>query len=226
MFNTYTELSQNAATKKVSIIIIDDHKLIRESFSLILDNSVRYKVIASCSSADEGIRYAEALAPEIVITDINMPGMNGIDAIPLIKGVSPRTRIVGISMHSVPAIARKMIRCGALAYLTKKSSIEELFKALEEVIQGKKYICSEIRDIISQQLLAEKPTDADINCLSKREIEIIDFIKDGFSSKEIAKELGISLKTVEVHRHNILKKLQLSNTAALVNYINLHSMGG
>ncbi|MES1225598.1 MAG: response regulator transcription factor, partial [Bacteroidota bacterium] len=124
----------------MSIIIIDDHKLIRESFCMILNNTERYKVVASCGTAEEGIRNAETLAPDIVITDFNMPGMKGTDAIPLIKNVSPKTRFIGISMHSIPAIARKMIKCGALAYVTKKSPIEELFAALEEVTRGKKYI--------------------------------------------------------------------------------------
>jgi DNA-binding NarL/FixJ family response regulator len=113
-----------------------------------------------------------------------------------------------------------MFQMGARGYVTKNSSKDELFLAIEEVLAGNKYICDEIKNIVAHQELDEESDYPDMNLLSKREIEVVTHIKEGLSSKEIAQRLDISLKTVEVHRYNILKKLKLKNTAALVNFIN------
>lgn len=123
-------------------------------------------------------------------------------------------------MHTMPAYAKRMLQLGAMGYVTKNSSKEEMISAIVEVRAGKKYICEEVKNILAQQELDEDPEVADLNNLSRREIDIIKLIKEGLSSKEIAQQLDISLKTVEVHRYNVLKKLKLKNTAALVNFIN------
>lgn len=126
-----------------------------------------------------------------------------------------------MSMHSMPVYARRILQSGASGYVTKNSSKEELFEALVEVEKGNKYICEEVKNILAHQELEESPeAGPDLNLLSKRELEVVQLIKEGLSSKEIAQKLDLSLKTVEVHRYNILKKLNLKNTAALVNFIN------
>jgi DNA-binding NarL/FixJ family response regulator len=127
-------------------------------------------------------------------------------------------------MHAMPAYARRMFQMGARGYVTKNSSKDELFKAIDEVLSGNKYICEEIKNIVAHQELDEESEFPDMNLLSKREIEVVTHIKQGLSSKEIAQQLDISLKTVEVHRYNILKKLKLKNTAALVNFINAQGL--
>jgi two-component system invasion response regulator UvrY len=152
--------------------------------------------------------------------DINLPGMNGIEATEQIRKYSPGSRILGVSLHTQPTYARKMIQKGAMGYVTKNSSREEMFKAITEVHNGRKYICEEIKNILSEQVINGQDQQVGLNSLSQREIEIIPYIKKGHSSKEIADALSISVKTVEVHRYNILKKLNLKNSAALVNYIN------
>lgn len=111
-----------------------------------------------------------------------------------------------------------MIKDGAMGYVCKRSSSKELFKALEEIRAGKKYICQETKEILAKQMIDDEE-GKNGNTLSGRELEIIRFIKKGFSSKQIAKELFIAVKTVEVHRYNVLRKLNLRNTAALVNFI-------
>ena len=126
-------------------------------------------------------------------------------------------------MHSQPAYAKKMLQIGAKGYVTKNSSRDEMFKAIMEVYQGNRYICDEVKNIISEQIMDENPNQG-INALSEREMQIVKLIKEGHSSKEISAQLTISLKTVEVHRHNILKKLSLKNSAALVNYINTYAV--
>lgn len=204
---------------KITILIVDDHKLIRDTWSFILNSDPRFQVIAETNSGEEAIELAKSTRPAIVLMDVNMAPMNGFDATRQIRKFSPASKVIGVSMHSQPAYAKKMLQVGAVGYVTKNSSKEEMINAIIEVSKGNKFICDEVKTILSEQVLGDdvKPN---INLLSQREVEIIDLIKQGLSSKEIASKLDITLKTVEVHRHNILKKLSLKNTAALVNFIN------
>jgi DNA-binding NarL/FixJ family response regulator len=206
--------------EKITILITDDHALLRESWSFILNNDFRFKVIGECSTGEEAIDAVRQLRPDVVIMDINLPGMGGMEATSVIRKNSPGTKILCVSMHTQPAYARKMIQHGALGYVTKTSSSDEMINAIIDVYNNKKYICSDIKNILSNQLLSSDEQVNGFNTLSAREIDVIGFIKKGLSSKEIAQELNLSVKTVEVHRYNILKKLKLKNVAAMVNYIN------
>ncbi len=211
--------------EKITLLITDDHKLIREAWSSILNSDSRFKVVAESGSGEEAVELAKQLRPNVVILDINLPGMNGFDTIPLIRKFSPGSKILGVSLHTQPTYARKMIQKGALGYVTKNSSREEMFKAIIEIHNGRKYICDEIKNILSEQMLNGDEHTSGLNSLSQREIEIISFIKKGHSSKEIADILSLSAKTIEVHRYNLMKKLNLRNAAALVNYINNSELG-
>lgn len=206
--------------EKITILIADDHTLVRETWTFILNNDPRFFVIAECGTGEEAIELAKNLRPAVVIMDINLPGMNGIEATQLIRKYSPSSKILGVTLHTQPTYARKMMQKGAVGYVTKNSPSEELFRAIVEVNEGKKYVCEEIKNIISEQVIGGEDQPSGVNALSQREIEIISFIRQGYSSKEIADSLAISVKTVEVHRYNILKKLNLKNAAALVNFIN------
>jgi DNA-binding NarL/FixJ family response regulator len=180
-------------------------------------------VVAECGDAQEAVEMARTKRPHVVLMDINMTPFSGLEATQRIRKISPGSKVIGVSMHSQPAYAKKMLQMGARGYVTKNSSKEEMIKAILEVNHGNKYICDEIKNIISEQLLDEKEDSPNINALTEREMQIINFIKEGLSSKEIATNLNISLKTVEVHRHNILKKLKLKNSASLVNFINTNA---
>jgi len=158
------------------------------------------------------------------LMDVNMSPLNGFDATKQIRKYSPGSKIIGISMHSMPAYARRMLQMGAMGYVTKNSSKDEMINAIVEVNNGKKYVCEEVKNILAQQELEQEGDHPDMNTLSRREIEIVQLIKEGLSSKEVAQRLDISLKTVEVHRYNILKKLNLKNTASLVNFINAQGL--
>ncbi len=206
--------------QKISIMIADDHKLIRETWSYILNNDPRFEVVAECGDSEEAVEMARQKRPQIILMDINMTPISGFEATEKIRKVSPASRIIGVSMHSQPAYAKKMLQIGARGYVTKNSSKEEMIKAILEVQNGNKYICDEIKNNISELVLEENKDTPNVNALTEREIQIINLIKEGLSSKEIATQLNISLKTVEVHRHNILKKLKLKNSASLVNFIN------
>lgn len=206
--------------QKITILLVDDHKLIRDSWSFILNSDSRFLVVGETSSGEEAIEIAREKKPRIVLMDVNMSPVNGFDATKQIHKTSPDSKIIAVSMHTMPAYAKRMLQLGAMGYVTKNSSKEEMITAIVEVNNGKKYICHEVKTILAEQELDENPDTADMNNLSRRELDIIKLIKEGLSSKEIALQLDISLKTVEVHRYNILKKLKLKNTAALVNFIN------
>ena len=209
--------------EKITILLVDDHKLVRDSWSFILNSDPRFHVVGETSSGDEAVEIATNIRPDVVLMDINMTPTNGFEATKLIRKYSPSSKIIGVSMHSMPAYAKRMLQSGATGYVTKNSSKEELMEAILEVSKGQKYICSEVKNILAQQEL-EEGGQPDLNVLSRRELDITKLIKDGLSSREIALKLDISLKTVEVHRYNILKKLHLKNTAALVNFINTHGL--
>ena len=204
----------------IRIVIIDDHMLVRDAWSMILNKDERFSVIAECGEALQGVELCRQHRPDIVLLDINLPGMSGMDAVPLIRKFAPCTKIIGVSLHTQVAYVKKMMRSGASGYITKNSHKEEMMDALMEVYEGRKFICGEIKDILATGMMKGETEEKNLNALSVREIQIINFIRKGLSSKEIAQAISISVKTVEVHRYNILKKLHLKNAAALVNYMN------
>ena len=206
--------------KKVSIMIVDDHTLIRETWSFLLGKNENFDVVAECGDGERAIELARDKRPDVVLLDINMAPMSGFDVLKMIRKFSPSSKIIGVSMHSQPAYAKKMLRLGAKGYVTKNSPRQEMLEAIAEVSNNRIYICQEVKNILSDQLLNNDQVNPDINNLSDREMQIVRALKEGLSSKEIAAELSISLKTVEVHRHNILKKLKLKNTVSLINFIN------
>lgn len=201
-------------------MIVDDHTLIRETWSFLLGRNENFEVIAEVGDGQRAIDIARDKRPGIVLLDINMAPLNGFDVLKMIRKLSPGSKVIAVSMHSQPAYAKKMLRLGARGYVTKNSPRQEMLDAINEVNNGNIYVCQEVKNILSEQMLGEEDSAAGLNQLSEREIEVINQIRDGLSSKEIADKLGISIKTVEVHRHNILKKLKVKNTASLINYIN------
>lgn len=204
----------------MTILIADDHTLVRETWSFILNTDPRLKVIAECGSGEEAVELSKKLRPDIVIMDINLPGIDGIEATALIRKYAPGAKILAVSLHTQPSYAQKIMQKGASGYVTKSSGREEMVKAIEEIYLGKKYVCNTIRDIIAYQLMIKKDQREGIHLLTPREVEIISLIKRGESSKEIAVSLNLASKTVDVHRYNILRKLKLKNSAQLVMYVN------
>ncbi len=205
--------------KKITIVAIDDHKFIREMWQLLFANHATYELTGTSGTIEDGLEMVTVKRPDIVLLDINLQDTSGMSIVPPIRKVSPGTKIIVISMHNEPAYAKKMIQLGAKGFVTKNSSHQEVFEAIENVLSGKTYICTEIKDTIAEQMMQIETDTPDIRSLSLREIEIIKFIKGGMLSNEIASELHLSTRTVEVHRHNILKKLKFKNTASMINFI-------
>ncbi len=210
--------------RKITILLVDDHKLIRYSWALILNSDPHFQVVGESDNVEEAVNIAIAKSPDIVLMDINMSPVDGFDGTRLVRKYAPSSRVIGLSMHSLPAYAKRMLQLGAMGYITKNSSKEEMIEAIKEVNKGRRYICDEIKDILTFREMQGENTRPDKNTLSLRELDIVQFIKEGMSSREIAEKLDLALKTVEVHRYNILKKLNLRNTAALVNFINTNGL--
>jgi two-component system invasion response regulator UvrY len=211
-------------TKKTTIIIFDDHNLVAEMWSELINSDERFSVVSICNDTTEkSLEIVKTKRPDVVIMDINILPLSGIDATKLIKKNSPGTKVIGVSMHNQPSFAKRMLKNGALGYVTKSSQRTEMFEAILSVVAGKIYICKEIQENLAKQVFEDDETP-DISKLSEREVEVLKYIKDGLSSKEIAEQLFLSTRTVEVHRSNILKKLNLKNTASLLKFIHNSSL--
>ncbi|MGC4036598.1 MAG: response regulator transcription factor [Chitinophagaceae bacterium] len=210
--------------RRITILLVDDHKLIRDSWAYILKSDARFSIVGEAGTAEEAVAIAKEKHPGIVLMDINMQPVDGFEATKRIHHHSPESKIIGVSMYSIPAYAKKLLQNGAMGYVTKNSSKEEMIDAIMEVSDGHTYVCNEIKNILAEQQLEDKHSQREISALTQREMDIIMLIKEGNSSREIAEKLNITYKTVEVHRYNILKKLNLKNTASLVNFINSNTV--
>lgn len=211
-------------TKKISIIIFDDHNLVAEMWSEMINADERFTVLAICNdTSDKSIEVVRVKRPDIVIMDINIMPISGIDATKQVKKVSPGTKVIGVSMHNQPSFAKRMLKNGAMGYVTKNSNRNEMFEAIISANLGKVFICKEIQENLAKQVFEDDETP-DISKLSEREVEVLRHIKDGLSSKEIGEKLFLSTRTVEVHRSNILKKLNLKNTASLLKFVHNSSL--
>jgi DNA-binding NarL/FixJ family response regulator len=212
--------------EQIKLLITDDHTLVRESWVMMFEADPRFKVIAACSTGEEAVEMTRAKRPDVVIMDINLPGISGITATEEICKEADGSKVLIVSMHAKAGYVRKLMQSGALGYVTKNSGGDEMKKAAVEVHNNRKYICEEIKDILTQEAISGgKPTN-DYRALSEKELNIISYLKQGFSSREIASSIGVTVKTVEVHRYNILRKLNLPNVAALINYVNQSQLAG
>ncbi|HLY71084.1 MAG TPA: response regulator transcription factor [Puia sp.] len=207
--------------KKFNIILMGEHRLIREACASLLNEKDELSVLASVSNYTDS--SLTGLSPDLVIVAGNAGNVHGPDQVCFINRLFPRTPVMGLFMSPHVAIARKMIQAGMKAYLTSDSSIVEVFAAIDQLRENKTYVCDEIKDLLSKQLAndnnPENNTLDKFQLLSSRELQIIGFVRNGATSKDIASELNITFRTVESHRHNILKKLQIRNSTSLVNYM-------
>ncbi len=201
----------------ITVLIADDHRLLRETLGEMLHSDPRFDLLATCNSEIAMLTVMQK-KPDIVLMGINILPFSGIDAMEKMWGY-PNTKVVALSVHAKPLYAKKMMSMGAGGYVTKNSSKEEIFAAIIAVAEGKKYICEEIRNAITDDLINQKQEVPDLNMLTKKETQIIQLVSSGLSSKEIAQTLFIACKTVEVHRHNILKKLKMRSSVAAVNLL-------
>src|SRR3989338_7908252 len=203
----------------VNIVIADDHDIIREGIKSVLIQHPRYQVRAEAASGEEALELVEKHKPDIVLLDISMSKLSGLDVIPRIKRVSPDTKIIVISVHKMGAYVLKAIRSGAHGYLNKENVAEELILALSRVESGRTYFGSSVSDYLAQ--MASEPNPEALfkgKLLSERETDVLRLTAEGKTAKEAARILFLSRRTVENYKNNILKKLNLHKTSDLIRY--------
>ena len=206
--------------EKINILIVDDHTLIAQTCALTLKTLGLAEIALTTNSPEKAIELVQEQYPDIVLLDIKLREGSGYDLIKPILQCSPSTKIIGYSAHTQSIYAKRMIQLGAKGYVSKDSSIAELTEAITRVMQGENYICLEIRESFIDEILSDKKTGQGISSLTERELEILKYVQQGMYSKDIADLIGISLKTVEAHRHNILKKLKAKNSASAIAHYN------
>lgn len=194
----------------IKIIIVDDHQLIREAWTAILANVPHVEVVGAAESTAEAVQMTLKHRPEIVLMDINLKESNGFDATEQITNTLPKTRIIGLSLHDDVALVKKFLAKGASGYLSKNTSKEELLTAIDAVMKDELYLGMEIREKLNASSGQLPQSD-----LTGKEIEIVQLIGRGLTSREIADQLFVSVRTIETHRYNILKKLNIPNAAQL-----------
>ena len=198
----------------IKVLIVDDHKLIGEAWSSLLKDAPNIQVVGLADNVDDAYSMAHSYKPDIVLMDINLGAGSGFDATEKINDSMPKTRVIGLSLHDDITYVKKFLSIGAKGYLTKNTNKMELIEAIHSVYKGETIIGSDIKDRYFTSLLNVQSGDTKKE-LTMKEIEIVKLISKGFTSKEIAEQLFISHRTVETHRHNILKKLDMPNAAQL-----------
>ena len=198
--------------KEISIILVDDHKMVREGLMSLIEKQIDMRVVAEASSGTMAIEQSKKHKADVVVMDISMPDMSGIDATKEIIKHCPKTKVLILSMHSDRRFVTEALNIGALGYVLKDSASEELLFAIRKVYAGNIFLSTKITEVVVKDYLATR------SILSTREREVLKHIAEGMATKEIASELGLSAKTVEAHRHQIMEKLQLHSIAELTKY--------
>jgi two-component system response regulator NreC len=201
----------------IKIIVVDEHRILREGLSTLIAKQPDMEIIGEATDGREALELLEKLMPDLILMDVTMPNLNGIEATRKIKSKNPEIEIIALSLHSDRRYVLGMIDAGASGYLLKECAFEELVRAINTVMAKKKYLSPGISDILIEEYVKkttqEKPTI--YSKLTPREREILQLIAEGKNTKEIARYLFISVKTVETHRRHIKKKLKVQSVAEL-----------
>jgi DNA-binding NarL/FixJ family response regulator len=202
--------------KKVRILLADDHAVVRQGFRMILAAQPSMEIVAEASNGREAVEMAERLQPDVVVMDVTMPELNGIEATRRIGQVVPRARVLALSMHKDSVYVREILRAGARGYLLKDALDRDLVAAVEAVARGEAYLSPAIADAVLTDY--RKHVSDPIDLLSSREREVLQMIAEGKTNKEIATILKLSVYTVDAHRGRIMEKLNLHSTPELVRF--------
>ncbi len=199
---------------KINIVLVDDHQMLRDGLKTIILQKSNFHIIGEASNGRDAIKLCVKLKPDVVVTDISMEGLNGIEATKQIIKENPQIKIIGLSMHANKKFIQGMFKAGGYGYLLKDGDSGELITAITTVMQNRKYLSKKI----NPDYLKLLNDDSDHKKLSSRETEVLQLIAEGNSSKQIGEVLFLSSKTVDVHRNNLMKKLDLYTIPELTKY--------
>jgi len=209
----------------IRILVADDHALIRTGMKNLLEGNKDFLVVGEAADGEEVIQKARDLRPDVVVMDISMPKVNGIEATRILKQSRPETGILVLTMHENAEYANQVFKAGASGYVLKNAGKEEISTAIYAVAQGGKYFSSRVSEIVMSEYARQSETRSTEAALTKREREILDLIGKGLNNQQIADQLFISPRTVETHRTNIMQKLNIHDAPNLVRYALEHGYG-
>lgn len=198
----------------ITIVVVDDHHLVRQGICALLADATGVRVVGQASDGREAIAMAETLTPNLMLIDISMPEMDGIQAAEYICTTYPHIGVIMLSMHDKPSVVRRVLRLGIKGYLLKNAVTEELMLAIAAARRGEVYLSPSISHALADQVI--NPIEESNQKLTRREHEVLQLISEGLTNGSIATKLDISIKTVEKHRSNVMKKLQVTDLPALM----------
>jgi DNA-binding NarL/FixJ family response regulator len=212
-------------SRKTKIFLVEDHQMVRECLKLFIAQERDIEVCGEAASAREALEGIEQAKPDVVVFDISLPGMNGLEFFKNLKARQPRIAGVVLSMHDEAVYAERALRAGALGYVMKKESTDQLIVAIRKAIKGEYYVSSTVTGVIFNKALGTQgpgktSAESPVGVLSDRELEVFEMIGRGMNTREISAALNLSPKTVEAHRLHAREKLRLENAADLI----LHAM--
>ncbi len=199
----------------LQIILADDHPIVRQGFKAILERE-GFEVVGEAADGHEASRLAQTLRPDVAVLDLSMPGLNGLDAARAVLRVSPRTKTILLTVHKEDQYVLEALQAGVKGYVLKTQATTDVVQAIQQVARGGLYLSPAVAEAVVQAYLAK--TEPPLDLLTPREREVVQLIAEGKTTKEIADVLGMSVKTAESHRANIMKKLDIHEIAGLVRY--------
>ncbi len=203
------------------ILVVDDHEVVRRGVKALIESRPDWRVCGETGDGREAVLKAKELQPDVVVLDVTMPGLNGLDATRQIRNVAPKTEVLVLTMHSSEDLARELLSAGARGFIMKSDAGRDLVNAVESVARHKPFFTSRIAEMVLDSFLQSAPKDGRPSAvaeLTDREREVVLLLADGKTNKEVAGDLNISQKTAETHRANIMRKLHLGSLGDLVRY--------
>jgi len=207
---------------KISVLIAEDHALVRAGVRALLDFEPDMEVIGEAITGEDAANIVRERSPDIVLMDLNLPGGGGLLAIKEIKKCAPDVKILVVTMHKTDEYIHEALRNGASGYILKESAHSELIFAMRRVLEGKTYVSPDVAEVvianISSTYQKAAPTPVATSPLTPRELEVLKLVAQGYSNKQVADRMNLSIKTIEKHRSSVMKKLNLRNTVMLASY--------
>ncbi|MEW6511184.1 MAG: response regulator transcription factor [Bacteroidota bacterium] len=211
--------------KKIRILIADDHDVVRSGLRILLKGAPEFAVVAEAADGEEAVRLSDRHTPDVVIMDISMPRLDGIEATKIIRQNHPDVKVLILSVHEDEEYALQGLRAGASGYLLKNASRKEIFDAIRSVVHGDRFFSRGISHLIVEGFLKRtepaqetKNDDAAATQLTRRELQVLQYIAQGYTNRQIADALFLSFRTVNTHRANLMQKLDIHDTAGLVRH--------
>jgi DNA-binding NarL/FixJ family response regulator len=211
-------------SERVRVLLADDHAVVREGLAALLGTQPDIEVVGAVGDGREAVRESRRLEPDVVVMDVTMPELNGIEAAGQIHDACPATSVVMLSMHSDVEHVYRALRAGARGYLLKSSAGSEVAEAVRAVISGRRYLSSKIAESVLDDYIRKRSTDSPLESLSPRERQILQLIAEGRATADIARMLSLSPKTVDTYRSRMMAKLGINDLPALIKFAVQHGL--